>query len=84
MSDPRHEGLRIAGQVVGAHRAAHIAVHNPHTGALVGTVPKATLDEVRQAFAKTIVFCAHFSLRDSVSFFYSRKSVCSKKFSPFF
>ena len=51
MSDPRHEGLRIAGQVVGAGRAAHIAVHNPFTGALVGTVPKATLDEVRQAFA---------------------------------
>jgi putative phosphonoacetaldehyde dehydrogenase len=50
MSEPRHEGLRIAGQVLGAHRAAHIAVHNPHTGALVGTVPKATLDEVREAF----------------------------------
>ena len=39
--------------------------------------------EVRQAFAKTIVFCAHFSLRDSVFVFYSRKSVCSKIFSPF-
>jgi putative phosphonoacetaldehyde dehydrogenase len=51
MSEPRHEGLRIGGQVVGAGRAAHIAVHNPFTGALVGTVPKATLDEVRQAFA---------------------------------
>ena len=49
-ADPRHEGLRIAGQVVGVGRAAHIAVHNPHTGALVGTVPKATLAEVRQAF----------------------------------
>jgi phosphonoacetaldehyde dehydrogenase len=47
----RHEGLRIAGQVVGAGRAEHIAVHNPFTRALVGTVPKATLDEVRQAYA---------------------------------
>jgi putative phosphonoacetaldehyde dehydrogenase len=37
--------------VVGAGRSAHIAVHNPFTGALVGTVPKATLDEVRQAFS---------------------------------
>ena len=46
----KHEGLRIAGQVVGVGRAAHIAVHNPFTGQLVGTVPKATLDEVRQAF----------------------------------
>ncbi|GCL62374.1 phosphonoacetaldehyde dehydrogenase [Pseudaquabacterium pictum] len=50
MSEPRHDGLRVAGQVVGAGRAAHIAVNNPFTGALVGTVPKATLDEVRQAF----------------------------------
>ncbi len=45
----RHEGLRIAGEVVGVGRAAHIAVHNPFTGALVGTVPKATLAEVRRA-----------------------------------
>ena len=50
-AEPRHEGLRIGGQVLGAGRAAHIAVHNPYTGALVGTVPKATLAEVRQAFA---------------------------------
>ena len=48
-ADVRHEGLRIAGQVVGAGRAAHIAVHNPFTGQLVGTVPKATLDEVHRA-----------------------------------
>ncbi len=46
----RHEGLRLAGEVVGAGRAAHVEVHNPYTGALVGTVPKATLDEVRRAF----------------------------------
>ena len=51
IADVRHEGLRIAVQVVGAGRAAHTAVHNPFTGQLVGTVPKATLDEVRQAFA---------------------------------
>ena len=46
----RHDGLRLAGEVVGAGRTAHIAVHNPYTGALVGTVPKATLAEVRRAF----------------------------------
>ncbi len=50
-TDVKHEGLRIGGQVVGAGRAAHIAVHNPYTGALVGTVPKATLAEVQQAFS---------------------------------
>ena len=50
----RQEALRIAGQKVGADdRGAErrIAVHNPYTGALVGSVPKATRDEVRRAFA---------------------------------
>ena len=46
----RHEGLRIAGHVVGAGRDRHIAVHNPFTGALVGTVPKATPEEGREAY----------------------------------
>ncbi len=46
----RQEGLRIAGDVVGAGREPSIAVRNPFTGALVGRVPKATLDEVRLAF----------------------------------
>lgn len=48
--DVRHEGLRIAGEVVGAGRGEHIAVHDPFTRRLVGTVPKATLAEVRRAF----------------------------------
>ena len=48
--DVRHEALRIAGEKVGAGRAEHIAVHDPYTRRLVGTVPKATLAEVRRAF----------------------------------
>jgi putative phosphonoacetaldehyde dehydrogenase len=48
--DVRHEGLRIGGAVIGAGRAAHIAVHDPFSGRLVGTVPKATVEEVRRAF----------------------------------
>jgi putative phosphonoacetaldehyde dehydrogenase len=48
--DVRHEALRIAGEKVGAGRAEHIAVHDPFTRRLVGTVPKATLAEVRRAF----------------------------------
>jgi putative phosphonoacetaldehyde dehydrogenase len=48
--DVRHEGFRLAGRQVGAGRAEHIEVRNPYTGALVGTVPKATLDEVHEAF----------------------------------
>ncbi|NRF69047.1 phosphonoacetaldehyde dehydrogenase [Aquincola sp. S2] len=49
---PRHEALRIAGEKIGADRAPDrcIEVRNPYTRELVGTVPKATLEEVRQAF----------------------------------
>ncbi|MDS0861538.1 aldehyde dehydrogenase family protein, partial [Burkholderia pseudomultivorans] len=45
----RHEALRIDGERI--RRDAVIEVRNPYDGALVGTVPKATLDDVRRAFA---------------------------------
>ncbi|HSV45429.1 MAG TPA: aldehyde dehydrogenase family protein, partial [Ramlibacter sp.] len=48
------DAMRIAGRKVGAGRERAIAVHNPYTGAQIGSVPKATLEEVREAFA-----CAH-------------------------
>ena len=41
--------MRIAGEPVGGERT--IEVRNPYSGALVGTVPKATVDDVRRAFA---------------------------------
>jgi phosphonoacetaldehyde dehydrogenase len=41
--------MRIAGRFEGGERA--LDVHNPYTGALVGTVPRATVDDVRRAFA---------------------------------
>jgi len=42
------EQLRIAGQKVACDR--HIEVFNPFTNAVVGTVPKASLAQVREAF----------------------------------
>src|SRR6195256_2869516 len=44
-----HEKMRIAGKAVGGERV--IEVMNPYTGAVVGTVPKAGLDDVRHAFS---------------------------------
>ena len=44
-----HEKMRIAGKPVGGDRV--IEVLNPYTGALVGTVPKAGIDDVRRAFS---------------------------------
>ncbi|QDL56600.1 phosphonoacetaldehyde dehydrogenase [Rhodoferax aquaticus] len=45
--------MRIAGRVVGQDRSEDrsIAVYNPFTEAVIGRVPKATLEEVREAFA---------------------------------
>jgi aldehyde dehydrogenase (NAD+) len=44
---PLRESLRIAGEKVAGERV--IEVRHPYSGALVGTVPKATLAQVRQA-----------------------------------
>ena len=48
-----NHGMRIAGEKVGSDRTGErcIPVFNPYTGAAIGSVPKATLAEVRQAFA---------------------------------
>ncbi|MCZ4313363.1 phosphonoacetaldehyde dehydrogenase [Comamonadaceae bacterium G21597-S1] len=45
--------MRLAGAKVGAERCGEraITVTNPYTGAPIGTVPKATLEEVRSVFA---------------------------------
>jgi putative phosphonoacetaldehyde dehydrogenase len=42
-----HESLRIAGEKVPRDRV--MEVHHPYDGALVGTVPKATLEDVKRA-----------------------------------
>jgi phosphonoacetaldehyde dehydrogenase len=46
---PRHETMRIAGERVDSPR--RLEVRDPWTGRLVGTVPKASVEQVRHAFA---------------------------------
>ena len=58
------ESLRIAGEKIGTDDrppARRIAVHNPYSGALVGSVPKATLAEVRRAYAVAQAYKATLS-----------------------
>jgi putative phosphonoacetaldehyde dehydrogenase len=50
MRSERHEGFRLAGRSVGGDRAERIVVRHPFDGSVVGSVPKATLAEVREAF----------------------------------
>ena len=47
-----NSGMRLAGERIGADRGGErsIPVRNPFTGLVVGSVPKATLAEVRRAF----------------------------------
>ncbi len=47
--DLRREAMRIGGELV--HRDRVIEVFNPYTEQLIGTVPKATMDDVKRAFA---------------------------------
>ncbi len=44
-----HAKMRIAGEEIGGART--IDVRNPYSGELVGTVPKATVEDIRRAFA---------------------------------
>jgi phosphonoacetaldehyde dehydrogenase len=45
---PRREAMRIGGEKVHAERV--IEVRYPHTGEVIATVPKATVEDVRRAF----------------------------------
>ena len=51
--DHHLNAMRLAGRKVGADRSGDrvIEVFNPYTEELLGTVPKATLEEVRETFA---------------------------------
>ena len=52
--DNQLNAMRLGGRKVGAERAPDrcIAVYNPYSGKQIGTVPKATLEEVRATFAQ--------------------------------
>ena len=54
----RREGMRIGGKIVGADRGGDrcIRVNNPYTGQCIGSVPKATIEEVRAAFSTAAAY----------------------------
>jgi len=57
-----HEKMRVAGKPVGGERV--IEVHNPYTGALVGTVPDASVEDVRRALSIARAFKSKLSRHD--------------------
>ena len=48
-ADVKHEGMRIGGEKVLRDRV--IEVSNPYTEQVIATVPKATIDDIKRAFA---------------------------------
>ena len=54
----RCESMRISGKKVGAERSGDrvIQVVNPYTGQSIGSVPKATVEEIRHAFATAAAY----------------------------
>ena len=61
--DHHLNSMRLAGRQVGAERSGDrvIAVHNPYTAEVIGTVPKATLQEVRDTFATAHAYVPQLS-----------------------
>lgn len=55
----RREAMRIGGQPVQSERV--IEVHNPYTGECIGSVPKASLEQVRDAFRIARAYRARLS-----------------------
>lgn len=66
ISDHHLDAMRIGGRHIGAGREAarRIEVCNPYTGERIGSVPKATLEEVREAFALAHAFQPRLSRHD--------------------
>ena len=61
IKDHQLDAMRIAGKKVGAGRSRFIEVFNPFTEQCIGTVPKATLEEVREAYATAHAYKPHLS-----------------------
>ena len=61
INDHQLDAMRIGGKKVGAGRSRFIEVFNPFTEQCIGTVPKATLEEVREAYATAHAYKPHLS-----------------------
>src|SRR5260370_4195160 len=57
-----HEKVRVGGKLVGGERV--IEVLNPYTGAVVGSVPRANVEDVQRAFSVAKRFRSKLSRHD--------------------
>ena len=72
-TDLRNEPMRIAGERVMGTRT--IDVMNPFTGGRVGTVPKATIDDVRRAIGAAVAYKPKLTRYDRYSILYKAAEI---------
>jgi putative phosphonoacetaldehyde dehydrogenase len=77
MSVVRRESMRIAGQSVGNGRV--IEVYNPYDGSLVGTVPKATVAEIRQAFDQAAAYKATLTRHERATILHKTAAILDRR-----
>ena len=79
--DHQLNAMRLNGAKVGAERSGDrtINVTNPYTGASIGTVPKATLDEVRATFAKAAAYKPTLTRFERAAIMNRAAAICSRR-----
>jgi len=83
--DKQLDSMRIAGRKVGAERTKDsqghraIAVFNPFTEKQIGSVPKATLEEVREAFAIAHAYKPTLSRFDRAAILNRAAAICNSR-----
>jgi aldehyde dehydrogenase (NAD+) len=73
----RREAMRIEGEPV--HRDRVIEVFNPYSEQLIGTVPKATLDDVRRAFSVARAYKARLTRYERASVLRTAADIVSRR-----
>ena len=79
--DHRLNSMRIAGRKVGAERIGDrtISVYNPFTEKQIGTVPKASLEEVREAFSIGHQYKSGLSRFDRAAILNRAAAICNSR-----
>ena len=79
--DHHLNSMRIAGRKVGAERSGDrtIPVFNPYTEKQIGSVPKATLEEVREAFAIGHHYKSNLSRFDRAAILNRAAAICNSR-----
>ncbi len=73
--------MRLCGRKVGAERTGEraIAVFNPYSGRQIGSVPKATLEEVRETFALAAAYKPNLTRFERAAILNRAAAICARR-----